>query len=704
MIFYTSILLWSLIFFGAVHTYAYTVTNIGILILSCVYLIQWKNRTLNLVIPKIPINSLLIIFGIFIGLYIIPFPQSLISLISPESAKMNQLTMPPMEFIESKTHVNWGTLALTDFPARNVFIQYFIYILFFWGLISALNTHKKLKQFAIILIIVGVGQSLYGIIQIFTDPSLILWVPKEIFKNQRDASGTLINRNHFAALMAILMIFSVSFSASLTERKLRKKRSKSLKKKLSRFFARENQWNQKVLFAASAAIMGLGIIFSASRGGLISVFPGAIVLIILLTMRKTTFKQGVIMIIVCIIIAGFTIFIGENRLLSRLDCVNRNLLDRMRYIEGSIELIKDYPLLGVGPSNFEYAFSKYQSPVDRHITITHAHNDWIQLTSEMGIVGLIFFSVMIAIYFRWIFIRWRLRNSPFAICLGIAPLAIFVSASIHSLLDFPFHIPGNMLTLIAIFAVGFQALHLTKRKNKSKTLAHYHKIPFNRHYLFIWVLFISFFSFLLINSIRHFIAETYCNSVKNSTLKRDQNPELYEINRAIFWDEDNPVYWYKLAWKYIQLRNEISPQKDLKSWIDKQHQIIYALEKAVQKNPCEGEYHIRLAWIYHQLQRYEKSNLKPIAAGDLAMKNAAYVCNNKSGYKHLEIGHYWNMRAYQLLKKENKDNAWKKAVYHYRRSLALDYKSRCKKQIMEQMKMYQCNKKQYMNVFSKPQK
>ncbi|KPA15279.1 O-antigen ligase-related protein [Candidatus Magnetomorum sp. HK-1] len=700
MIFYTLILFSSLLFFGAVHTYAYTFMNISILILSCRYLIQWKNDCLTLVIPKTSINILIIFFGIYMGLYIIPLPQSLIYTISKESAQMNQIAMPPMILIENNFKVGWGTLAITDYPVRNACMQYCVYVLFFWGLICVLNTPKRLKQFSVILVIIGATQSLYGIIQTFTDPSLILWVPKEIFKNQRDASGTLINRNHFAALMTILMIFSVSFSASLTDRESRQKRNASFKKKLSRFFSHEHQWNQKILFAAAAALMGLGIIFSASRGGLIAAFPGAFVLMIMFSIRKITRKQGIIMIAVCLIIAGFAIFIGENRLINRLDFIQRSMLDRMRYLEKSIELIKDYPIFGVGPSNFEHAFSKYQSSVDQHVTITHVHNDWVQLTAEMGFVGLLAVIIILVFYFKWIFSRWRMRNSPVALCIGIAPLAIFASAAVHSLFDFPFHIPGNMITLIAIFAVGYQALHLIDRKNKSKTLARYHKIPLNRKNIFTWILFAGVFALILITSTRHFIAESYCNTVPNSTLKRDQNPELYAIQNAIFWDSENPVYWYRLAWKNIQLRNTLSPQKDLVSWLDRQHKIIYALEQAVQRNPCEGEYHIRLAWIYHQLQKYEHSTQKPIAAGDIAMKNAAYVCNNKSAYQHLEMGHYWNMRASQLEKKDLKDDAWKKAVHHYKKALKLDRKSRCKPEIMRQMQMYKCDEVQFKNVFS----
>ncbi|MBF0453094.1 MAG: O-antigen ligase family protein, partial [Candidatus Magnetomorum sp.] len=367
MIIFAVILMWSVLLFGAVHTYAYTVVNIGILIVACRHFIQWKNNSLTLVFPKTPINNMLLMGVFFIGLYIIPLPQFLIHLLSPESAMINQLSQSPMQCIENNIPLRFGTIALTDFSLRNAWVQYMVYVLFFLGLIQVLDTPKRLKQFSILLILMGAAQSLYGIMQTFGDVNYILWVPKAIFKNERDTSGTFINRNHFAALMTMLMLFAVAYSASLTGRKVTKKTKISAKKKLTRFLSRERQWNQQILIAVAAAVMGLGILFSASRGAMLAFFPGAIVLIMVLTARRTTRKQGLIMVVVCIIIAGFAIFAGEDRTIRRFSFFQENIKDRLRYTERSLELIKDYPLFGVGASNFECAFSKYQSPLDQQV-------------------------------------------------------------------------------------------------------------------------------------------------------------------------------------------------------------------------------------------------------------------------------------------------------------------------------------------------
>src|SRR5207245_1366535 len=52
----------------------------------------------------------------------------------------------------------------------------------------------------------------------------------------------------------------------------------------------------------------------------------------------------------------------------------------------TLHLLGAYPLFGSGLGNYETAFLKHQTAVvDR--TFTFAHNDYLQLASELGVVG-----------------------------------------------------------------------------------------------------------------------------------------------------------------------------------------------------------------------------------------------------------------------------------------------------------------------------
>ena len=699
MYIYTATLIWSVLLFGAVHTYAYTFMNIAILIETCRYSIQKNNHALALVIPKTTINYLFIAFALFILFYILPLPQSWIQILSPESARINQLAQSPMQVVD-QLPIQWGTIAVSDFPVRNAWVQYMIYVLFFWGLIHALNQPKYVKQLCILLIGIGVLESLYGIFQTFVDPGYILWVPKAYFRNKRDTCGTFINRNHFAALMIMLMLLSIAYSASQADQKSANNR-KSLKRRLSHFFTHEYQWNQKIMGLTAATIMGLGLFFSASRGAVIAVLPGAIILMVALYSRRTTRKQGILIILVGIIIVGYTVFIGEDRLVLRFNAIERAMTDRFRYVEATIDLIHDYPILGVGLSNFEHAFPKYQSIIDRQVTVTHAHNDWLQLYAEMGILGILGALGILFLFIRIIIHRFRMRHSPMALCLGTVSIAVLISMSVHSLYDFPMHIPGNALIMIAICAVGFQAMHLIKHNKRDKSLLAFDIIPLSVKNIPIWLLFWGTMFTLFFVTTRHFIAETYCNTVPNTTLYRNQNPQIGAIQKAILWDSSNPVYWYKLAWQHIAYRNTLSESENAKEWIAVQEKILYALEQAVAKNPCYAEYHIRLGWEYHRLHFHEKAEQrqKRVAASNISIKRAASVCGVKDYHQHMEIANFWNMRSATHQKLSKQKQYWKIAVSHYRQVLIQCPKQRCKKTIIYQLQLFHRDESEYADIF-----
>lgn len=77
------------------------------------------------------------------------------------------------------------------------------------------------------------------------------------------------------------------------------------------------------------------------------------------------------------------------------DWARVSLESRAGIARGSLELIKTHPWLGVGPGNFVYAWPRYRPPKIEtvpqeilHKRINYAHNDYLQVASETGLLGL----------------------------------------------------------------------------------------------------------------------------------------------------------------------------------------------------------------------------------------------------------------------------------------------------------------------------
>jgi tetratricopeptide (TPR) repeat protein len=113
-------------------------------------------------------------------------------------------------------------------------------------------------------------------------------------------------------------------------------------------------------------------------------------------------------------------------------------------------MIRDFPLLGVGLGAWAEIFPRYQRPPWSPEIYREAHNDYLELMAEMGILGV----GTIAWFFWWTGRRvWRgVTRLPS----NVQPLAVGLMAGlvvmlVHAAFDFPLQIPANAL-LFTVYA------------------------------------------------------------------------------------------------------------------------------------------------------------------------------------------------------------------------------------------------------------
>jgi len=397
--------------------------------------------------------------------------------------------------------------------------------------------------------------------------------------------------------------------------------------------------------------------------------------------------MGLIILVLFLITSVYALHIGVEYPVERFKHFDRDLKTRARYAQKTIDLFKDYKLTGIGVGNFQYAYPKYQAAQDKKIFIWYAHNDWAQFLAEAGIIG--FFILLTGIsYFIYRTIRlWRKRTDPFAICLGVAPLAVITAMAIHSYSEFNLHVPANCLILTAIMAIGYSALHLERHHGFDKTLYRYHIMPLKYEGMLAFFLVLALIIWSGYWSIRHFMAETDYYAAQKSAPNRSQNSVLEGFKKAIEWDRWNAQYWYKLSRNLVNIRNSEALNLD---WNDedrriRQMQIIRALKEAVRLNPFAAEYHIRLGWEYAHLCQRTDFYQRWLPAADISMERAAYFVGDNNPYLHVMIGDYWVMRSKTI----HPNNPawqiyWSKACWHYKKNLSLE-SGRNRKKMIEQI-------------------
>jgi len=151
-----------------------------------------------------------------------------------------------------------------------------------------------------------------------------------------------------------------------------------------------------------------GVFFSASRAATVSL----IIALSFFFLYKNKFKYRLSVVLtgfalIAILISTFIIFsffdykITQNDLsssvkrVSNLSDINseENFGERLDLWKMGLEMITNYPLLGVGKGNYEYAAKNLVS--HEGIIFSRSHNTYIGIAGELGIPGLILFICML---------------------------------------------------------------------------------------------------------------------------------------------------------------------------------------------------------------------------------------------------------------------------------------------------------------------
>ena len=152
----------------------------------------------------------------------------------------------------------------------------------------------------------------------------------------------------------------------------------------------------------------------------------------------------------------------ENWITNIEDPATHQSLKRILYWQGAWEIIKDHWLIGSGPLSFNLLFPKYYLHVtplinNQLLTATppHAHNIFIQIAADSGLIGISLMLSFLAIFYRRAYKIYI--NSTLKICATIFFITLAVTSFLtHSMIEYNW--PGSMFIYnftIFIFIINF---------------------------------------------------------------------------------------------------------------------------------------------------------------------------------------------------------------------------------------------------------
>ncbi len=219
----------------------------------------------------------------------------------------------------------------------------------------------------------------------------------------------------------------------------------------------------RVYFGIVSAVALFCLIFTFCRSAVLGFWLAMLIIGII---KKD--KLVVALLIVVVLIAPFLAPKGIRDWSKNTSSVAELLLNKSRFVlfETSFNMIKHHPLLGVGVNTYSLNYQKYKlhdTSEDTANTMWYAHNSFLQMASEIGIIGLLVFLYLLAKLTKYWWVFYREINDNFE---KIASLGIFMGIFaflIHGLTETNLYYPK--IATLFWFQVGFlvSLLNLHKR-------------------------------------------------------------------------------------------------------------------------------------------------------------------------------------------------------------------------------------------------
>ncbi len=337
-----------------------------------------------------------------------------------------------------------------------------LYALTFWAALAIGSDRLRARAFLYSAAWGGAVLVVLTLSIFFANEHLLLWHNRPPYTDARSYTHGFVNRNSAGSYLGTfsLLAFGLYFRSI-----------RNLRLTGRRFFSPEVldellpaiSW-QVLPHLLAFLIFTLGLILTASRGGILLTIPCLLFLMVVILVKSLEwFKARLWSILVVSCLALWSLQSWGTSLSERLYGAGLES-DRMEVLPAVGNIITDYPLLGVGLGGFPSAFQAYRpTTVSPSVIYDKAHNTFLEITAEMGIP----FAVLSGLFWIGLFvvlIRGVIRRRDRFIYPAVGS-AIWLLATLHSMVDFPLQIPGHAMTVAAILGVCIaQTVRIGRRR------------------------------------------------------------------------------------------------------------------------------------------------------------------------------------------------------------------------------------------------
>ena len=154
------------------------------------------------------------------------------------------------------------------------------------------------------------------------------------------------------------------------------------------------------------------------------------------------------------------LWLGVTKALERFELLAHQRVSRELRVamdKDTWRIFQDHPLTGTGLGTLIAVYPRYESFYNG-TTVDHAHNDFLELLADTGLVGGVCGALFIGLLFRRGFANFQVAAGGSARALVAGPLVGCAGMLLHSFVDFNLHIPSNALIFLLLTSLATKAL------------------------------------------------------------------------------------------------------------------------------------------------------------------------------------------------------------------------------------------------------
>lgn len=444
-------LTWGALAFGAVYPWGYWPLAAMALLAGALPLASGVSRTF---VGESAFPFSLLAVAVVLAVQLVPLPLPALTALNPNAIELLHRLDPAFALSPAAHPLSvWpqGTrIALTLFAGYAVLM-----------LGSArLMSETGARQIAGLLIVVGVVLALAGIVQkpLYNGKIYGFWTTIE----KGSPFGPFVNRNHFAGWMLMALPVALGYFFASLARAMRGVRPDWHHRLL---WLSSPDANKLIMASIGIAIMGLALVLTMSRSG-IGALAVALGIMGWFALRRLSGRSRkaiaggylVLLVVLSIGLAGAESFVTR---------FSESTWDQFAGRTGAwtdaAATFKRHWLTGTGLNTYQVVNLVYQQHDTRRF-VSAAHNDYVQLAAEGGIVLLTGLASCIALFAMNVRRRFAEDGESSAYWLRAGAVTGILAIGIQEFGEFSLQMPGNA----ALFAVvcGI-ALHKTPERRAS---------------------------------------------------------------------------------------------------------------------------------------------------------------------------------------------------------------------------------------------